>query len=97
MHNYVDHPNQTKFVKITFAPNNCAIRLVNINWSSGGRSFDGSSGGGFDLGLKEADDSTYTLPILEKITVRLVIVFLVVLTSYDTSWDKSKCPPEDKM
>ena len=53
---------------------NCVIRIVNFDWSTvgaGGRSFDGASSGGFGLGLKELDDSTYTLPILEKITVGL--------------------------
>ena len=75
MHFSWTRPTQPKFLKITFTANDCALRLVNINWSTGGRSFDGSSASGFGLGLKETDDSTYTLPILEKITVRLIIFF----------------------
>ena len=52
------------------APKNCFHRLVNIEGTSG-RSFGGSTNG---FGLKE-EDSAYTLPILEKITVRFFSFF----------------------
>ena len=70
------------------APKNCFFhRLVNIEGTSG-RSFGGSTNG---FGLKE-EDSAYTLPILEKITVRFFSFFhnsvLTLRARYD-KWKKS--------
>ena len=68
------------------APKNCFFhRLVNIEGTSG-RSFGGSTNG---FGLKE-EDSAYTLPILEKITVRFFIIRCL-------RWSKAKHHQRDRL
>ena len=65
------------------APKNCFHRLVNIEGTSG-RSFGGSTNG---FGLKE-EDSAYTLPILEKITVRFFSFFHNSVLTLRARYDK---------
>ena len=68
------------------APKNCFFhRLVNIEGTSG-RSFDGSTNG---FALKE-EDSAYTLPILEKITVRFFSFFHNSVLTLRARYDKWK-------
>ena len=63
-------------------------RLVNIEGTSG-RSFGGSTNG---FGLKE-EDSAYTLPILEKITVRFFSFFIIRYLR----WSKAKHHQRDRL
>ena len=70
------------------APKNCFHRLVNIEGTSG-RSFGGSTNG---FGLKE-EDSAYTLPILEKITVRFFSFFIIRYLR----WSKAKHHQRDRL